>query len=720
MLIVTSFPMKLKIAPLLFLLITAFTVYSQPKNPSADSLFHLISIANKDDSNKVKLLLEYSKCFFPVTLDSSMKIYEKSLAISGKLNYGFGITKSLNGIAACYLYQDEYTKAILFYRKALARAVKDKNADLEAIVSMNLGACYADLGFTDSCEKYSKMAVNVSKYLPDKTRYANALDNLGLVYYNSGNYLKSIEYLIEAKNIYEASHKTYELASTYNRIGLIYQAIGNYTETILSYRMALKINKSVNNTTLETAILQNIGLFYVDSRRQFDSARIFLSMALHKAEQYKNEDSRLACLINLGGLECEEKNFKKALSYYEVASKSPLIAFSERQNANLMVNLGYIYLNLGYLSKAREFTEKGIKLAQEHKFATYERDGYRTMADIEAKMNNYKAAFEYFDRYDDLQETLGNENVKQKVAEAIFQNTLKQKENENILLEKNNEIKRQTIRIQWFYIGVTGLIILMGLIMLLITIRYYRRQRSMNQILDQKNQELNELNLTKDKFFSIIAHDLRGSFNVFLGLTELMTEETESLTHDEIRKYSLLLRNSAVNVFSLLENLLEWAKMQQGLITLNREEAQLNVFVDESIEIILEPAKIKNIEVILDIPEDITVNADKNMLQTVFRNIVSNAVKYTPRGGKITVLAKVADSGNVEISIKDTGIGMSRKIVDDLFRLDVQTNRRGTENEPSSGLGLLLCKDFIEKHGGRIWVESEEGKGSAFYFTIGR
>ena len=236
--------------------------------------------------------------------------------------------------------------------------------------------------------------------------------------------------------------------------------------------------------------------------------------------------------------------------------------------------------------------------------------------------------------------------------------------------------------------------------------------------LKKQRKELQELNATKDKFFSIIAHDLRGPFNGFLGLTQLMAEELENLTSEEIKDFTLSMRNSAADMFRLLENLLEWARMQQGLITFNKQVDQLAPIVDESIAIILEPAKIKGIEINLDIPADITVFADRNILQTVIRNIVSNAVKFTPKGGIIRVSAKVTDYNNVEISIKDTGIGMSNKMIDDLFRLDVQTNRKGTEGEPSSGLGLLLCKDFIEKHSGKIWVESEEGKGSVFFFTI--
>ena len=233
-----------------------------------------------------------------------------------------------------------------------------------------------------------------------------------------------------------------------------------------------------------------------------------------------------------------------------------------------------------------------------------------------------------------------------------------------------------------------------------------------------KNEELIKLLTEKDKFFSIIAHDLRSPFNGFLGLTQIMAEELPSLTRDEIQEFVLRMRNSATNLYRLLENLLEWARMQQGLIPFEPEVVELLLIVDECIAIVLETIKSKGIEIAYDIPYDIKVFADSNILQSVIRNLISNAVKFTPKGGKISLSAKTYTDKCVEIAIKDSGIGMSRAMVDHLFRLDVQTNREGTEGEPSTGLGLLLCKEFIEKHGGKIWVESKEGKGSIFYFTI--
>jgi PAS domain S-box-containing protein len=233
-----------------------------------------------------------------------------------------------------------------------------------------------------------------------------------------------------------------------------------------------------------------------------------------------------------------------------------------------------------------------------------------------------------------------------------------------------------------------------------------------------KNEELLKLNAEKDKFFSIISHDLRSPFNGFLGLTRIMDEDLPTMTMGEIREIVVGLRSSATNLFRLLENLLEWAKMQQGLVPFDPKMVELLPIVDECISITQELAKNKGIELACHIPKEISVFADSNILKTIIRNLVSNALKFTTKGGEVNILAKIRADKSVEISISDTGIGMKKEMVQNLFRIDVQTSRKGTEGEPSSGLGLLLCKEFIEEHGGIIWVESEEGKGSVFRFTI--
>jgi PAS domain S-box-containing protein len=284
----------------------------------------------------------------------------------------------------------------------------------------------------------------------------------------------------------------------------------------------------------------------------------------------------------------------------------------------------------------------------------------------------------------------------------------KTKEHCEVTLSANGNIQT--------YVHLSGITTENGVQCLVIAVDISERKRAEQEI-KLKNEELLKINAEKDKFFSIIAHDLRSPFNGFLGLTQIMAEKLPDMTLDEIQEIAVTMRNSADNLYSLLENLLEWSLMQRGLTTFAPKLFLLMPKISGCMALALEAAN-KEIEICYDVPEDLTIFADGNMLESVIRNLFSNAVKFTPRGGKILIAAKELTDKSIEISIKDTGIGMTKETIHNLFRLDINTSREGTEGESSTGLGLIICKDFIEKHGGTLHVESEEEKGSVFYFTI--
>ena len=243
-------------------------------------------------------------------------------------------------------------------------------------------------------------------------------------------------------------------------------------------------------------------------------------------------------------------------------------------------------------------------------------------------------------------------------------------------------------------------------------------QKRAEAAIKMKNEELIRLNVEKDKFFSIISHDLRSPFNGFLGLTEIMANDIHQMTLDEIQNMSLLMQKSASNLYDLLGNLLEWSRLQRGLITIVPESLLLLPGIVESLRLIQETARNKEIQIDVNVPSDLMVHTDTNILDGIIRNLTNNAVKFTPRGGRIIVSAKSVSEISIEISIRDNGIGMNQQMVDNLFRLDFNTGRKGTEGESSTGMGLIICKDLIGKMGGELQVQSEVGKGSEFKFTI--
>ncbi|HPS12926.1 MAG TPA: PocR ligand-binding domain-containing protein [Prolixibacteraceae bacterium] len=234
----------------------------------------------------------------------------------------------------------------------------------------------------------------------------------------------------------------------------------------------------------------------------------------------------------------------------------------------------------------------------------------------------------------------------------------------------------------------------------------------------RKNEELYASNVEKDKFFSIIAHDLRSPFNSFLGLSHIMAEDLDNMTLDQIQKIAVSMKESAGNVNRLLENLLNWSRSRRGLIPFKPQHYSVKKLFEDCSESCFSSASIKSIVLDFDLQENLFVYADALMLQTIMRNLVSNSLKFTNPGGRVVVSAKKDPNNQVIFTVKDTGIGMNKAIMDGLFKMDINTSRKGTEGEPSTGLGLLLCKEFIDQHNGHIWVESIEGKGSCFFVSI--
>lgn len=234
---------------------------------------------------------------------------------------------------------------------------------------------------------------------------------------------------------------------------------------------------------------------------------------------------------------------------------------------------------------------------------------------------------------------------------------------------------------------------------------------------EQRTQELKELNATKDKFFSIIAHDLKNPFNTLMGFTELLLDHIEEYTKEKIQEFIDILHQTAKQSYALLENLLEWSRAQTGRLEMNPESVNLYELTNENISLLKNHAAKKSIHLDNKIDPSTEAYCDENMIRTVIRNLVSNAIKYTKENGSITCDSKISDN-MIEFSVADNGIGIKPENVNKLFRIDLNYSTIGTAEESGTGLGLILCKEFINKNNGEIWVESEFGKGSTFKFTL--
>ncbi len=241
-------------------------------------------------------------------------------------------------------------------------------------------------------------------------------------------------------------------------------------------------------------------------------------------------------------------------------------------------------------------------------------------------------------------------------------------------------------------------------------------KQAQKQIREQ-NQELQNLNAMKDRFLSIMAHDLKGPFNSILGISELLVEQVNKKNYEEISEYATLMRDSSKLAYDLLSNLLEWSQMQQGGIEYNPEHFELTILIAEVATFFTDSARQKSIRIHTEVPIEVPVFADKDMMGTVLRNLVSNAIKFTHEGGQVTIKV-IKTAKNITLSVSDTGMGMSQKRLNTLFLTDHVNSTPDTGGQKGTGLGLVLCKEFMEKHGGTIWAESIEQKGSVFFITL--
>jgi PAS domain S-box-containing protein len=235
--------------------------------------------------------------------------------------------------------------------------------------------------------------------------------------------------------------------------------------------------------------------------------------------------------------------------------------------------------------------------------------------------------------------------------------------------------------------------------------------------LKESEKHLREINASKDKFFTIISHDLRSPFSSIIGFSNLLIEKVRKKEYQKVEEYAGIIQNSSWRVMNLLINLIEWASSQTGRIKFNPEYVDIVDLINEVTELLNDSARQKSIAITGELPGSIIVFADKDMLSTVIRNLLSNAIKYTYPGGKINIVAK-QNHGELIVSVSDNGVGILAESVEKLFRIEESHSTTGTQKEYGTGLGLLVCKEFIGKHDGRIWVDSEPGKGSTFYFKL--
>lgn len=602
---------------------------------------------------------------------------------------------------------------------SLKTILKKAENDSVKIAALSNLSSYAEYIGPDNTINFAKQALFYSQKTNNQKQISIAYVNLGIAYEIKSDYHHALQNFYKALEVSEKLNDTKELINLYNNIGLIYIDLKNHKQGILFYNKALALSYRTKNQRNISLLLNNIGDVYLQQEEYKKALNYFYkSLIINK----KIEDTRGIGinLTNIGISFINIKNYEKGI---EMLNKS-LENYGDNVNLYNTYNnyeLGRAYYlmsqDVRYTNDKTSYVDKSIHLLED---VLKEFTKYNSLKEIQEtnyflakcyKMKGkYEIALNSFEKYSTIKDSIFSKETEKKMVNLEFQREISL---------RDQQIEIQTLRIKSdtrkFYLLVTisaTVATLLGLFLFL-----YISKRRNNEQLKEKNAVISNINSQKDKFYSIIAHDLKGPFNGFLGLTELMAEDIDNMSTEEIKFAASNMSISAKNLFNLLENLLEWSRMEQNLIPYTPKQYQLESFVLDSIIILRDNASKKEISINTEIPNSLAIFADKNMFQAIIRNIVLNAIKFTHKKGTIYIKA-IEELNNIIITVKDTGIGMSPKIINNLFKIDVKNNRIGTEDEPSTGLGLILCKEFIEKHNGKIWTESEEGNGSTFFISF--
>ena len=566
--------------------------------------------------------------------------------------------------------------------------------------------------------------------IDNKQLIARSLNMTGNAYYLMGDFTKSMDHYLQALAIREEFGDSNSIARSFNNIGAVYVQMKDHQQALYYLKKAEVIFEALQDEVHLFSIMNNIGALYKENAK-YDTAYQYLTWAYEIALRTQNEDNTSIALTNLGETALSMGLLEQSLDYQKKALDISRKLGNKAMMATIYTNLGKTYLETKNHQQAFDAFQKSLDLSTEVNSLPDLQENYQYLAEYYDIQRDYKQALHFYRLFTSTKDSINSQEamIRIKEMESLSQAQAMQQEIE--LLRKDNEIsnlKATRLKNTIFFFAAVSLMIIFVFVV------YYQKnrlKRETTRLLEEKNKllekanlklqnsekHLKELNSTKDKFFSIIGHDLRNPLNALLGFSELISGNSRDYTSEEIQRYSKIINEAAKNIHLLIENLLEWSRSQSGNIDYQPEKTDLWPMVSEIFKVFEIHADKKGVNLVSEIPEDISVIADRNLLSTILRNLINNAVKFTSNGGQVRIFCE-QNGSEIIISVEDTGIGMSEKQLDNLFRLNDNVTMPGTSEEKGTGLGLILCKEFVDMHKGKIWASSKPKEGSTFSFTL--
>jgi len=538
---------------------------------------------------------------------------------------------------------------------------------------------------------------------------AQILNYLGICYLRLTDSRTATEYFFKALTLSDSLNIVIEKGYALNNIASALQFDGEYVQALKYVQKSLIVQtQSKNIQGIAYAWMRMSDVYF--KLQNFDSLLITSQKAYDLFNVLIMKENALVALKNIGRAWEGKKQFDKALNCYMQVLKSDEI--SKETAHDVYPDLERMYNLLNLPDQSIYYGKKWLSTANRNDQIL------REMAKAYALKKDWQEAFRYSQMSIIASDSVAKEENFHQIKNLQILYETRETEKENIALRVSLYKKNR-------FVFAFAAIIILACLFVLILLNKRVHQNRLNQLLNKKNEEisiqrdhLDELNQTKDKLFSIIAHDLRGPIGNASVFLEFLTSGENEFTQTELHENLDLLKDSLKETFKLLENLLTWALAQRGEIAFNPTKNNLYNVAQTNIDLFSSNAENKKVQLFNKLDPGLSFDFDHEMINTVIRNLINNAIKYTFEEGQITISAKTLNN-NIEISIQDTGIGMDDETAHLLFIMNIGKNSTaGTHGEKGTGLGLIICKEFVSKHKGNIWVESELGKGSTFKFTL--
>jgi len=655
---------------------------------------------------------------------------------------------------ALLIMENNNDEAKILANSALIAAKTADNKNLEMRAYFILGRTSEIMDKMDLSDAYYDTALIITEASRDNWYKGDILFRKGVIKHNRNEEIKALEYFNASLQACRLSNNLKTMGSSYSMMGIIFRVNGLYDRAIeytinsrLNYEKAVFSEGSAWDTYLLGRIYSDLKL----PQKALEYYQEALEIYKKKASQDGNENGVAICFEQIGLQYLESGNFKEAHKYIENTLKIYTANKSKYGLSNSHKNLGMIEYSMGNYGLAEKYLNESLKVKNEvgdllslptiyeylglcHIGRGEKTEGfnslkrgltlaisnnqkkiqlniYSKLTEVYLSINDPKNAIACQKKQIEIQDLIlsGAANIKIEQLQAIYE--IDKKNGQIIELEKQNEINSLIIKQH----RISQLLMIIGiLVALIISISIYWFDSKIRH----KNLELKETNAAKDKFFAIIAHDLRGPTSNLAAFLEHLNDTFNEHSPTELKKILLLLYKSAENVSGLLENLLIWAQSQLNKIEFSPMELKLTDFIHNSIKGLKQSADNKQVDIKFELNDQIFVLADPNMVQTIVRNLLSNAIKFTHRGGSIIIRTEVSEMNHASIRIIDNGVGIEKSSLSKIFDISNTFHTTGTEDEKSTGLGLIIVKDFVEKNKGSITMESQKGKGTTVSFSL--